>query len=114
MSGISTHVLDTATGRPAAGVAVVLARLDDHGDAHVLSRVETDADGRAKTLLPDGTELRPGDYRLTFHVGAWRRAHGTEGFYPEVVVTFTVFDGGQHHHVPLLLSPFGYSTYRGS
>ena len=113
MSGLSTHVLDTARGRPAAGVAVRLERRDGEGWRE-LRRATTDADGRVAALLPEGTALAAGDYRLTFEVGDWRAAEGAEGFYPEVAVAFTVRHPGEHHHVPLLLSPYGYSTYRGS
>ena len=109
MSAITTHVLDTARGRPAAGVAI---RLEHEGQ--VLGRGETDADGRLRTLLPAGTPLQPGVYRLVFDTGAYLAAQRVDAFYPEVSVDFEVVDGGQHYHVPLLLSPFGYSTYRGS
>lgn len=109
MSAITTHVLDTARGRPASGVSIRLER----GSA-VVGRGETDADGRLRTLLPAGAALEAGAYRLVFDTGAWFAAQGLDAFYPEVAVDFVVQDGGQHYHVPLLLSPFGYSTYRGS
>jgi 5-hydroxyisourate hydrolase len=109
MSAITTHVLDTAGGRPASGVAIRLER-----GSEVLGRGETDADGRLRSLLPDGAAPEAGAYRLVFDTGAWFAAQGVDAFYPEVAVDFTVRDGGQHYHVPLLLSPFGYSTYRGS
>lgn len=109
MSAITTHVLDTARGHPAAGVAI---RLERGGE--VLGRGETDADGRLRTLLPSGAPLAPGTYRLVFETAGYFAAQGVEAFYPEVSVDFQVRDGGQHYHVPLLLSPFGYSTYRGS
>lgn len=109
MSAITTHVLDTARGRPAAGVSICL----EHG-SEVLGRGETDADGRLRTLLPAGAVLEAGAYRLVFDTGAWFAAQGVDAFYPEVAVDFIVQDGTQHYHVPLLLSPFGYSTYRGS
>jgi 5-hydroxyisourate hydrolase len=108
MSAITTHVLDTARGRPAAGVAVALER-----GGTVLARGVTDADGRLRDLLPDGP-LEPGRYRLVFDTEGYFAAEGTEAFYPEVAVVFRVREGGEHFHVPLLLSPFGYSTYRGS
>jgi 5-hydroxyisourate hydrolase len=108
MSPITTHVLDTARGRPAEGVPVRLER-----GGQVLGRGETDADGRLRDLLPGG-RLEHGAYRLVFDTGAYFEALAVEGFYPEVAVTFRVSDAGQHFHVPLLLSPFGYSTYRGS
>jgi len=104
---VSTHVLDNATGAPAEGVAVVLqTRAGEH-----LAAAVTDADGRAADLGP--AALAPGAYRLVFDTGAWFAARGTDAFFPEVAVAFTV-DGAAHYHVPLLLSPFAYSTYRGS
>ena len=106
MSAVTTHVLDAATGRPAAGVAV---RLEGSG---VTAQARTDDDGRVRALGPD--ELAPGDYRLVFDTGSWFRASGTPAFYPEVVVAFTVTEASGHYHVPLLLSPFAFSTYRGS
>jgi 5-hydroxyisourate hydrolase len=105
VSGISTHVLDTARGRPAAGVPVVLERAVDSRWEPV-GRGTTDADGRVGDLLSARPE--DGRYRLTFDTGAYSR------FYPEVTVTFVVEGSEEHYHVPLLLSPFGYSTYRGS
>lgn len=115
MSAITTHVLDIARGRPAAGVRVRLERRGDAGDAwEHLGAGETDADGRLRTLLNEGAPLRAGVYRITFETGAYFDAHGGEGFYPEASVVFTVRGGGEHYHVPLLLSPYGYSTYRGS
>jgi 5-hydroxyisourate hydrolase len=114
MSAITTHVLDTSRGRPAARVPVVLFILAEDGAARELARGETDDDGRLRTLLPPGTCLQAATYRLCFDTASYFRAHGIEGFYPEVQVLFTIRDPAQHHHVPLLLSPFGYSTYRGS
>ena len=114
MSGISTHVLDTARGRPAAGVEVALARRTAAGGWEELGRGRTDDDGRVGALLPEGTPLAPAEYRLTFALGPWFESRGVEAFYPEAAVVFRVRDPAQHHHVPLLLSPFGYSTYRGS
>jgi len=114
MSGITTHVLDTSLGRPAAGVAVKLeVRLADKGWVTLAERT-TDADGRAKDLMADGSRLDPGTYRITFATGAYCAAKGQNTFFPEATVTFEVKDATQHHHVPLLLSPLGYSTYRGS
>jgi 5-hydroxyisourate hydrolase len=116
MSAITTHVLDVARGRPAAGVAVVLERRAG-GLAHacqVSGRGVTDADGRVKALLGPGQALGAGVHRITFATGAYFAAQDVAAFYPEVRVTFHVTDPAQHHHVPLLLSPFGYSTYRGS
>lgn len=101
MSTLSTHVLDTATGTPAAGVPI---RLETRAGEH-LDQGTTDDDGRLGSI---GGELGPGDYALRFDTAAY-----APGFFPEVVVVFTIADE-RHHHVPLLLSPFGYSTYRGS
>jgi 5-hydroxyisourate hydrolase len=113
MSGITTHVLDTAQGHPAAGVPVTLeVKLDDGW--RVIGRGATDADGRLRDLLPADFQLTAGDYRLTFDTGAYLSASGTQGFYTEVVVSFVVRDTTAHYHVPLLLNPYGYSTYRGS
>lgn len=118
MSGITTHVLDTSAGRPAADVSVTLERRDDKEGWREVTRVRTDADGRTGELLPpgDGPDAgpSPGEYRLRFKVGEYYRARDTESFYPYVQVVFRIVDPGQHYHVPLLLSPFGYSTYRGS
>ena len=111
MSPITTHVLDTSRGCPAAGVAVALERAVD-SDWHPVGHGTTDAEGRAGELLTSVPE--DGRYRLTFDTGAYFRAVGEAGFYPEVSVTFLVAHGEEHYHVPLLLSPFGYSTYRGS
>jgi 5-hydroxyisourate hydrolase len=99
---ITTHVLDTARGRPAGGVPVRLER-----DGATLAELETDADGRAR--LTERAEA--GRYRLVFDTGAYLRG---DGFYPEVSVVFEIKEPDVHHHVPLLLSPFGYTTYRGS
>lgn len=105
---ISTHVLDAALGRPASGLSVRL----EGPDGSPLAEAETDADGRVAELV-DGP-LEPATYRLRFDTGGYFAAVGRQGFYPEVVVTFSVTDPQQHYHVPLLLSPFAYSTYRGS
>ncbi|HEY9395071.1 hydroxyisourate hydrolase [Nocardioides sp. NPDC006303] len=108
-SAITTHVLDTALGRPAAGVPVRLSRIDDSD--HVLADAVTDDDGRVTDLGPD--QVPAGTYQLRFGTAAYYAATGQECFYPQVSVTFAVTDR-RHHHVPLLLSPFAYSTYRGS
>jgi 5-hydroxyisourate hydrolase len=111
MSTLSTHVLDAASGRPAAGVRVALDRRD--GDAWVpLGGGVTDDDGRVRDLAPEG--LGPGVHRLVFATGEWFAASGRTGFYPEVPVVFEITDSDGHYHVPLLLSPFAFSTYRGS
>ena len=113
MSGITTHVLDTARGRPAAGVPVTLESKGGDGWTTV-GRGATDADGRLRDLAPPDFVLREGEYRLTFDAGAYLSASGADGFYTEVVVSFVVRDAASHYHVPLLLSPYGYTTYRGS
>jgi 5-hydroxyisourate hydrolase len=112
MSGITTHVLDVTRGRPAAGIGVELQRVGAAPTA-VLARGTTDRDGRVKVFTPTPV-LEPGSYRLTFEVGPYFASSGVEAFYPRVIVEFEVRDASQHYHVPLLLSPFGYSTYRGS
>ncbi len=111
MRAITTHVLDTSRGRPAVGVAVLLERESNSGWQPV-GHGTTDADGRARELLSSDPE--DGHYRLTFDTGAYFTALGEAAFYPQVSVTFAVRNGEEHCHVPLLLSPFGYSTYRGS
>ena len=112
MSPITTHVLDVSLGRPAAGVPAVLEGQEKSAWKE-LGRGVTDADGRIKTLLPDGPAAA-GTYRLTFDTAAYFKVQKTDAFFPSVSVTFTVDRAGGHYHVPLLLSPFGYSTYRGS
>ncbi|UWX96867.1 hydroxyisourate hydrolase [Arthrobacter zhaoxinii] len=110
-SHVTTHILDTGTGRPAAGVAVSLWSLHDAGDVRV-GEGTTDGDGRVGSLGP--VELEPGTYRIDFATGDYFAATGTDTFFPSVSLTFHLTDPGQHYHVPLLLSPFAYSTYRGS
>ena len=109
MSTLSTHVLDTALGRPAQGIRVTLERGDD-----VVGSGVTDADGRVRDLHKKDAPLSEGSYRLTFYVSEYFSKAGRETFFPEVVVDFRIGGGEEHYHVPLLLSPFGYSTYRGS
>lgn len=111
MTGISTHVLDTSRGRPAVGVAVHLDRAGESGWERLGSAV-TDEDGRVPVLL--GSPPPEGRYRLTFDTAAYFTAAGSRTFYPEVSVTFLATGDGDHYHVPLLLNPYGYSTYRGS
>lgn len=111
MSSITTHVLDTARGCPAAGVPVMLERAVDSG-WQLVGRGLTDADGRASELV--SSVPGEGRYRLTFDTATYFYSQGEAGFYPEVSVTFVAGRGEEHYHVPLLLSPFGYSTYRGS
>ena len=113
MSSLSTHVLDAVSGAPAEGVTVTLAKRSEsmpHEWAE-LGTASTDADGRIRDLAPGG--LDAATYRITFDTGAHFTATGQTGFYPEVSVCFTV-TGERHYHVPLLLSPYAFSTYRGS
>jgi 5-hydroxyisourate hydrolase len=109
---ISTHVLDTTLGRPAAGLAVTLSHRGADAAWSVLGSGVTDDDGRIKELFVGTVEA--GEYRLEFATGAYFKSAGTAGFYPEVAVVFRITDPSANHHVPLLLSPFGYSTYRGA
>ena len=111
---ITTHILDTALGRPAVDVPVELDRQGAGGAWERLGSGRTDADGRLRTLVPQGAPLAAGTYRISFDTGAYFAARGQVGFYPEVRVVFALEEAGGHVHVPLLLSPFGYSTYRGS
>ena len=111
---LSTHVLDATTGRPAADVQV---RLDRGGDGGWVpaGHGRTGPDGRLRLAADGGDEdFEPGVYRVTFASGAYFRARGSASFYPEVTITFEMTERGEHYHVPLLLSPFAYSTYRGS
>jgi len=112
MNAITTHVLDISIGRPAAGVLVKLDRKTNDDAWEQIGTQETDGDGRARELV--GEPLNAGVYRLTFEVGSYFSKNGVDGFYREVTMAFTVNDASQHYHVPLLLSPYGYSTYRGS
>jgi 5-hydroxyisourate hydrolase len=114
MSGITTHVLDTAAGRPARGVAVKLEVHTEGKGWVTLAERMTDADGRVKDLVAGGARIDAGRYRLTFETGAYFGEQERATFFPEAIVVFQIVDPAQHYHVPLLLSPFGYSTYRGS
>lgn len=107
---VSTHVLDASAGRPAAGVTVALSFLGPAGDWLPVEPGETDGDGRHRFEAATGA----GVYRLVFGTGGYFAARGVAAFYPEVTITFTLADPDAHYHVPLLLSPFAYSTYRGS
>ena len=109
---ITTHVLDTAAGRPGRAIAIELDRLDG-GTCQRVGAGSTDDDGRLRTLTPAGP-VAEGVYRLRFHTAAYFASRDEVGFFPLVELQFTVRDGTQHHHVPLLLSPYGYTTYRGS
>lgn len=108
MSTITTHVLDSARGRPAVDVEVRL----ESADSGEIAVGRTDADGRIGDLGPDG--LAAGTYRLVFDTAGYFAATGQAAFYPEVVIAFTIADPTEHYHVPLLLAPYAYSTYRGS
>lgn len=117
MGRLSTHVLDTARGRPAGGMVITLYRLS--GQTHrKVKEVTTNADGRTDGPLLEGADLKAGEYELVFHAGAYLRATGQAGegtlFLDQIPIRFGVPDPGQHYHVPLLISPFAYSTYRGS
>jgi 5-hydroxyisourate hydrolase len=112
MTTLSTHILDTSRGMPARGVRVTLQRSAGE-DWEDLATASTNADGRAPELMPQGADLPAGIYRLRFDVAAYFSGHGTRSFYPYVEVVFELAGDG-HYHVPLLLSPWGYSTYRGS
>ena len=113
MSGISTHVLDTSTGRPASGVLVALKRTFTQGRSwdSVGSGI-TDENGRIPSVLDPAESLDPGTYQLIFHVADY--FEDREHFHPEIAIQFLVRDPDAHYHVPLLLSPYGYTTYRGS
>lgn len=110
--GISTHVLDIAIGRPAQGVAVTLERLDVGSWSEVRGGA-TDAEGRLAGLVDD-VDLQVGTYRITFGTGGYFAARGEVSFHPEVAIDFEVHDASEHYHVPLLVSPWSFSTYRGS
>jgi 5-hydroxyisourate hydrolase len=114
MSRISTHVLDTALGLPAAGMMVVLEYAGPSGHWQTLATINTDGDGRCANLLAQDSVLQPGQYRLRFETGSYHTAQSVKGLYPTVEITVTVRPGDTHLHVPLLLSPNGYTTYRGS
>ena len=113
MVGISAHVLDTARGRPASQLSVLLDRLDGHEPFRNLSTQITNQDGRVSDLL-QGAPLSPGIYRVVFETEAYFVATQQAVFYPRVEVVFQVRASDEHYHIPLLLSPYGYSTYRGS
>lgn len=113
MRTISTHVLDTSLGKPAGGIAVVLERVAER-TVERIGAGTTDGDGRLRDFGLAGLTLGEGTYRLRFEVGEYFAQSGRATLYPEVVVVFRVGPGDEHYHIPLLLSPFGYSTYRGS
>lgn len=119
MAGLTTHVLDTARGRPAAGMALELARLDENGERRVLKTVRANADGRTDEPLLAGAEFARGVYEIVFEVGEYFAGRPEGGgddppFLDRVPLRFGVADLSAHYHVPLLASPWSYSTYRGS
>jgi 5-hydroxyisourate hydrolase len=114
MIGISTHILDIAQGLPARDVPVRLERRDASGIWHLLGATRTDQDGRCAQLLPEKEALTPGYYRLAFETATYFAACKRDGLYPSIEITFYVRDGEERFHIPLLLSPNGYTTYRGS
>jgi len=115
---LTTHVLDTARGRPAAGLRLELAVIEPDGRARLLKAVTTNAEGRTEEPLLDEGEMKRGRYQITFHVGPYFAAAGLAladpPFLDQVPVRFAIADLDAHYHVPLLVSPFGYATYRGS
>lgn len=115
MGRLTTHILDTANGRPAAGLVVELWRPEDAG---CLKTLATNAEGRMDGPLLEGEDFTAGTYELRFHAGDYLRSCGIElaepAFLDVIPVRFGIADATQHYHVPLLLSPYGYSTYRGS
>ena len=110
---ISSHVLDTSRGKPAAGVHVTLEHKDARGHWVKVGEADTDHDGRVRSAVPAHHRVELGVYRLTFDTGAYAREQLAETFFPEVSIVFEIKEA-THHHVPLLLSHYGYSTYRGS
>lgn len=114
MSPITTHVLDTSTGKPAAGLAVTLELETQDAGWQLMANGVTDSDGRIADLMTSDTVFSAGRYRLIFETGQYFHMRQIECFFPQVTITFVVGDARQHFHVPLLLTPFGYSTYRGS
>jgi len=113
-SPITTHVLDTARGKPAVALKAILEIYTQAREWKELGRGETDTDGRITDLLRQDSKLTAGTYRLTFLTDAYYRSVGVEGLYPSVPVVFEIKEPAAHYHIPLLLSPFGYSTYRGT
>ena len=113
MSQITTHILDTSLGKPAAGVPIKLEQKIAENKWQTLGEGTTNADGRVANLLPKETILPLGIYKITFYTEGYFAEQNRENFYPIVEIQFNVHDGS-HYHVPLLLNPFGFSTYRGS
>ena len=113
-SPITTHVLDMTSGRPAAGIPVVLERKTHTAGWQIIADGMTNMDGRVNDLLQTSDVFLPGHYRLVFETGPFFLVQERDHFFPQVTISFTVKDPAQHYHIPLLLSPFGFSTYRGS
>jgi 5-hydroxyisourate hydrolase len=114
MKRISTHILDIVVGKPAKDVSVRLEKQNTRGDWRLLASAHTDQDGRCAQLLPEGEDLSAGVYRLSFDTGSYYALQKSDALHPVVEVTFQARDGESHFHIPLLLSPNGYTTYRGS
>jgi len=114
MKRVSTHILDLVHGMPASGVPVRLEKQNTSGDWQLLTSTHTDQDGRCAQLIPEGAELAAGIYRLSFATGSYHDAQKRPALYPVIEVTFQVREGESNFHIPLLLSPNGYTTYRGS
>jgi len=114
MSAITTHILDTSLGQPASNIHVLLAHRTDEEQWVRLAEAVTDADGRIGTLLSADQMLVAGIYRLCFQTADYFAAQNRQTLYPQITIEFTIVDTTQHYHIPLLLNPFGYSTYRGS
>ena len=112
MGRISTHILDTSIGKPAEGVKIFLEELSA-ADWNRIGEGKTNADGRINNLISDDTEVKEGTYRITFEIDNYFKDQNRESFYPSVIIIFKA-KAGEHYHVPLLINPFGYSTYRGS
>ena len=110
---ITTHILDITSGRPAGGVHVVLMRMEDGHRIRAGAGI-TDSDGRLKDIVSDKSALQAGVFELTFETGTYFVHHGMQPFHPRILVTVEITDPEQNYHVPLLISPFGYTTYRGS
>lgn len=114
MSAVTTHILDISQGKPAAGVPVELELLSEDGEWKMLGRGKTDDDGRLGDLLAPEAKLHEATYRLTFATSEYFAKLEVPAFYPHVSIAFQIDNADEHYHVPLLLSPFGFSTYRGS
>lgn len=113
MSQVTTHILDTSLGEPASNVEVQLYSYSNN-EWNELGQGKTDSDGRVTNLIDSDQSLEAGEYKLRFEIASHYSSNNTESFYPFIDIVFKISAGGQHYHVPLLLNPFGYSTYRGS